>query len=269
MLRFDLNVSILLKEYPFLQRFDHAARLRFDAVEFWWPTGEDLQAVVQHIRDAGLQVAISNFNAGNMAAGDRGLLNDPQRQAEFRANVPVALDLAHQLGCSKLNALVGTWRRDEKRESQLKRVRENLYWAAEQAHAAGITILVEALNTWENGPYILSSTVDTLQLIASVGAPNIQYQYDVYHMQRMEGNIIATLREHIAKIGHIQVADSPDRHEPGTGELNYRNIFSIIVASGYKGRTGIEYNPGGSAEDSLQWLPPDRERPIAVHALNL
>lgn len=269
MLRFDLNVSILLKEYPFLERFDQAARLGFGAVEFWWPTGEDLDAVAQRIRDAGLQVALFNFDAGNMPAGDRGLLNDPERQVQFRANVPIALELAQRVGCTKLNAMAGHWRAGEEREAQLERVRENLRWAAEQAQAAGITVLVEAVNTWENGPYLFSTTRDTLQFIARVGAPNVKYQYDIYHMQRMEGNIVATLREQIDYIGHIQVADSPNRNQPGTGELNYRFIFAAIDESGYTDPIGLEYNPRGSSEESFAWLPSDRRGAIPVDALRL
>jgi hydroxypyruvate isomerase len=268
-LHFDLNVSMLLREHPFLDRFDQAARLGFGAVEFWWPAGESLDAVVRRIGDAGLRVALFNFDAGDQAAGDRGLLNDPQQQAQFRANVPVAIELAQRLGCTKLNAVVGKWRAGEDRATQLARVRENLRWAAAQAHAAAITVLVESLNAWENGPYLCTNTRDTLALLDSVDAPNLMYQYDVYHMQRMEGNIVSTIREHAHRIGHIQVADSPDRTQPGSGELNYRFIFQAIVASDYSGAIGLEYNPRGSSETSFSWLPDDRRQAVALDALHL
>jgi hydroxypyruvate isomerase len=254
MLRFHLNISILLKEYPFLERFEQAARLGFDAVEFWWPRGEDLAQVEQRIRDAGLKVELFNFDGGDLAKGERGLLNHPERQAEFRANLPLALDLANKVGCRKLNALVGHWLPDQSRESQLARVRENLAWACEQAQAAGITIVVESLNSWDNGPYILTNTPDSLALLDSVGAPNLAYQYDVYHMQRMEGNVCDTIRRHSQRIGHIQIADSPDRHEPGTGELNFPYIFETIAKSAYTGSIGIEYNASTTTEASLRWL---------------
>lgn len=264
---FDLNVSILLREYPFLERFDHAARLGFDSVEFWWPAGENPKAVAQRIHDAGLKVALFNFDAGNMPGGDRGLLNDPERQARFRDNVPVAIELAQRVGCTRLNALVGHWRAGEDREAQLDRVRENLQWAARQA--AGITVLVEALNTWENGPYIFTTTRDTLDFLDTVDVHNLMFQYDAYHMQRMEGNIVANISEHSARIGHIQVADSPNRHQPGTGELNYRFIFQAIEASGYAGFIGLEYNPLGSSEESFAWLPDNRCGIVAIDALRL
>jgi hydroxypyruvate isomerase len=268
-LHFDLNVSILLREHPFLERFDHAARLGFGAVEFWWPAETDLAALVRRVRDAGLRVALFNFYGGSIAAGERGLLNHPQRAAEFRANVPLALDLAQRLGCPTLNALAGKWLPDESRERQLERVRENLRWAAEQAYAAGVTVVVESLNSWDNGPCIFTNTRDTLDFLATVGAPNLKYQYDIYHMQRMEGNIVATLGAHIERIGHIQVADSPTRHEPGSGELNYRYIFEAIAASGYRGMVGLEYNPRGAAADSFGWLPADRRGPLAAADLLL
>ncbi|MCG8351072.1 MAG: TIM barrel protein [Chloroflexales bacterium] len=269
MLQFNLNVSILLKEYPFLERFDQAARLGFRAVEFWWPRGEDCAAVARRIRDAGLEVALFNFDAGDMAAGDRGLLNDPERQDQFRANVPVALELAQQLGCIRLNALAGKWRSGEAHEAQLDRVRENLHWAAAQAEQAGIAILVESLNAWENNGYLFTNSAETLAFLASVGARNLKYQYDVYHMQRMEGNITANIKAYAAQIGHIQVADSPQRHQPGTGELNYPFIFETIVASGYQGFIGLEYNPRGATAESLHWLPSDRRAPIPVDTLQL
>jgi hydroxypyruvate isomerase len=254
MLQFDINVSILLREYPFQERFDHAARLGFRAVEFWWPSGEDPAAVGRSIRGAGVEVALFNFDAGNMPAGDRGLLNDPDRQKQMHENVRVALDLAYSTGCRRLNALAGKERPGEARESQLSRVADNLAWIAEQARPADVTVMVEALNTFENGPYLLACTKDALALMDRVGAPNIQYQFDVYHMQRMEGNITATMRSSMPRIGHIQIADSPGRNQPGTGELNYRFIFEEIARLGYAGWIGLEYNPKGSSEESLSWL---------------
>ena len=200
MLHFDLNVSILLKEYPFLERFDQAARLGFGAVEFWWPAGEDRASLARRIRDAGLRVALFNLDTGDMLAGDRGLLNDPDRRAHFRANLPIAIELAQRVGCMHLNTLGGKRRAGEPHETQLERVRENLRWAAEQARGSGITLLVEALNEWENGPYLFTNTRETLALIDSLGEPNVKFQYDVYHMQRMEGNIAATIAAHALEL---------------------------------------------------------------------
>jgi hydroxypyruvate isomerase len=149
---------------------------------------------------------------------------------------------------------VGRWLPGEPRESQLARVRENLAWACDLAAHAGVTLLVEALNSWETPGYILSTTAESLALIDAVGAPNLALQYDVYHMQRMEGNICATIAAQAGRIGHIQIADSPGRGQPGTGELRFPYIFQAIERSGYQGYVGAEYIPVGRLEESLGWI---------------
>ncbi len=262
MLHFALNVSLTLREQSWSERFDTAARLGFDTVEFWWPDGAELDALARHIHDAGLQVALVNFPAGHLAQGERGFLNHPERQHEWRAAVPQALAFAQQIGCSRMNALVGKLLPDEPRETQLARVRDNLAWVCEQAASAGIEVVVESLNAWENKGYLLTSTHETLTLLESVGAPNLRYQYDCYHMQLMEGNITRTIRQHINRIGHIQVADVPDRHQPGTGELHFPFIFRTIAESGYTGFIGLEFVPRGTLANCLNWLPANRRGPI-------
>lgn len=254
-MNFDLNVSILLKEHSFLDRFDQAARLNFDTVEFSWPMGEDLRKVAGRIHDVGLKVALFNFYAGDVSNGERGLLNDRERAQQFRDNVPIALEFANKIGCKTVNALVGKWLPDEEHSGQLDRVRENVQWAAEQAQAAGVTVVVEALNTWDNPSYILPTTAETLSFLDSIDAPNLKYQYDVYHMQMMEGNITETIRQNVSRIGHIQIADAPHRHQPGTGELNFQYILQTIDESGYNRFVGVEYNPLGTTAESLSWLP--------------
>jgi hydroxypyruvate isomerase len=250
-MRFAANVSILFKEAPFLDRFGRAAAAGLTAVEFWWPP-EPLDEVEAAIREAGLEVALFNFYAGDMPAGDRGLPSDPQRQGEFRDNVPVALELAQKLGCQRLNALVGLDKGD--REGQLSLAADNIAWAADQAAEIGAEVLIEAVNTFENGPYLVPTTRDALALIDRIDRPNVRLQYDAYHMQRMEGNLVATITEHIDRIAHIQVADSPGRGEPGTGEINYPFVFSAIESLGYEGWIGLEYNPTTTTEESLSWL---------------
>ena len=256
--RFAPNISLLFTEVPFLDRFACAARAGFSAVEFWWPPADALDDLEDAVRDAGLGVALLNFDAGDMAAGDRGLLGDPARSNAFRANVPVTLDLAVRLGCVRLNALAGLRLPGLACEEQLELARENVAWAADEAAAIGAYVLIEAVNTFENGPYLLPRTVDALAFVRSVGRPNVKLQYDAYHMQRMEGNLTATLRAHVADIAHIQIADSPGRGEPGTGEINFGFLFSTIDELGYDGWVGLEYRPStGSTEESLAWLPAD------------
>ena len=255
MVNIDINVSVLLKEYAFLERFDQAKRLGFAAIEFYWNRDENPKDVGRRIQDTGLQVPAFNFDAGDMAAGDRGLLCDPERQKEMRENVPIALDLAHSIGCTSLTALAGNLKPEVDRERQLGIIRKNLRWVCDQAAGAGITVLVEAINGWDNKLYPFINTHDTLEFLDSVDSPNLKYLYDMYHMQRMEGNLAETLVKNIGRIGHIQIADSPNRHQPGTGEINYQFVFNVIESSGYNGYVGLEYNPDGSTEESLTWLP--------------
>jgi hydroxypyruvate isomerase len=270
-MRFSANVSILFKEVPFLDRFGRAREAGFSAVEFWWPSEEGLDDVEKAIKDAGLTVALFNFDAGDMAAGDRGLAGDPERQQQFRENVPVALDLARSLGCKRMNALVGHEVPGMDRDEQLALARENLRFAAAEAGAAGVTVTVEAVNIFENGPYLLYTTEQVVEFVSDVGRENVKVQHDFYHMQRMEGNLVANLREHVGLIGHVQIADSPGRGEPGTGEICYPFVLGELERLGYEGYVGLEYNPTTeTTEESFVWLPEElRGRDIRVSETRL
>jgi hydroxypyruvate isomerase len=269
--RFSANVSILFKEAPFLERFGRAREAGFSAVEFWWPLGEDLKEVEAAVSDAGLSVALFNFDAGDMPAGDRGLVSDPDRAGRFRENVPVALDLSRRLGCRRMNVLAGHEKEGMGREEQLSLARENVAFAADKAREAGVTVLVEAVNTFENGPYLLHTTEQAVEFVRGVGRENVGIQHDLYHMQRMEGNLVATLREHVGVIGHVQIADSPGRGEPGTGEIRYPFVLAELEGLGYDGYVGLEYNPTtGATQESLGWLPKElRGADVAVSDLKL
>jgi hydroxypyruvate isomerase len=270
-MRFCVNVSILFKEAPFLERFSRAKEAGFSAVEFWWPSGEDPGEVEAAIEEAGLEVALFNFDAGDMPAGDRGLLSDPERREEFRENVPVALELAERLGCRRLNALAGHEIEGLGREEQLELARENLAFAADRAKVQGVEVLIEAVNTFENGPYLLYTTEGAARFLRSVGRENAKLQYDVYHMQRMEGNLAVNVREHFGEIGHVQVADSPARGEPGTGEIHYPYVLGVLEELGYDGYVGLEYNPTTErTEESFAWIPePLRGTDVGVRDMNL
>jgi hydroxypyruvate isomerase len=270
-MRFSANVSILFKEAPLLERFGRAAESGFETVEFWWPSGEDLGKVEREIRDTGLEVALFNFDAGDMAGGDRGLASDPSREEQFRENVPVALELARSLGCSRLNALAGHKIPGIAREEQLALARRNVGFAADEGREAGIEVLVEAINTFENGPYLLSTTAQAAEFVRSTGRENVKIQHDFYHMQRMEGNLVANLRRHIGLVGHVQIADSPGRGEPGTGEIHYPYVLSQLEELGYGGYVGLEYNPTTETTgESLAWLPKElRDKNVSVEDLKL
>jgi len=269
MLRFDVNISFLLKEVSFLERFERAANLGFGAVEFPWPGDENLAAIEARVHETGLHVVLMNVDAGVMARGERGFLNDSSRKEWVRARALKAIEFAKQIGCPRLNALVGNSIPGKSREEQFDQVRENLAWFADHAAIAGIGIVVEALNSFESPSYLLTNTRDTLKLLSEVNRPNLKYQYDMYHMQRMEGNLISTLREHIGWVEHIQIADPPERHEPGTGEIHCPHVLTALDSLGYQGYIGLEYNPTRSSEESFAWLPGDRRGEIAVGDLIL
>ena len=271
-MRFSANVSILFNEIPLLERFGRAAAAGFSAVEFWWPGHEaELAAVESAAQDAGLDVALFNFDAGDMPAGDRGLAGDPDREQQFRENVPVALELARSLGCERMNALVGHEIPGMNREEQLALARENVRFAAEQAEAVDVTVMVEAVNTFENGPYLLYTTEQAVDFVRDVGRENVRVQHDFYHMQRMEGNLVANLQEHMGSIGHFQIADSPRRGEPGTGEIHFPYVLAALEDLGYDGYVGLEYNPTtATTEESLEWLPKElRGGDVSVSDLRL
>ena len=258
-MRFCVNVSILFTEVPLLARFASARDAGFDAVELWWPRGEDPGAVQSAIEDAGVEVVLLNFDAGDMPADDRGLISDPALTEAFRANVPVALELAAAVGCTKLNALAGHELPGTERDAQLELARDNVRFAADAAAAQGAQVLIEAVNTLENGPYLLSDTPAASEFVRSVERENVRLQYDAYHMQRMEGDVTATIERYFDEIAHVQIADSPGRGQPGTGELNFDFILGRLEELGYDGHVGLEYKaPDGDTEASLAWLPRDR-----------
>jgi hydroxypyruvate isomerase len=257
--RFAANISILFQEHAYLDRFAAARAAGFDTVESWWPQGADPSDVAAAITDANLDVALLNMGAGDMAAGDRGLLADPARERELAVNIPIAIELARRVGAPRLNALVGLASPDMDRVDQLALARDNLRRIARAAEPHGIEVMIEAINTIENGPYLIATTAQAEQLRAAVDRPNVRLQYDVDHMQRMEGNLISTIDRHFRHIAHIQIADSPFRQQPGTGEIAYGYVLGHLERLGYTGYVGLEYKaPDGDTLRSLDWLAPAR-----------
>jgi hydroxypyruvate isomerase len=255
-MRYAVNVSILFTEHPYLERFAAARAAGFDAVETWWPDGVDPDDVAAAVADADLDVALMNIPAGDMAAGDRGLLGDPAREAELRAGLEPAIELARRIGAPRINALVGLAVPGLQRDEQLALVAENLRRVADAAAPHGIEVLIEAVNTIENGPYLIATTAAADALRERVGRANVRLQYDVYHMQRMEGNLVDTITRYLPAIAHVQVADCPGRNQPGTGEINYPFVLERLAALGYDGYVALEYRaPGGDTLASLDWLP--------------
>lgn len=252
---FAANLSMLWDGLPLAQKCERASRAGFGAIELWWPGAAEAAQLPALTARWNLRLALLNFDAGDMAAGDRGLAGDPSRRDVLRANVPQALAIARACGCPRLNLLLGLRREEYSLEEQMDCAADNVSWAAGLAAQAGCEVMIEATNPMDHGPVLLTTTAAAAAFIARVGRPNVRLQYDVYHMQRTEGDLVTTMDAYWHLIGHIQVADVPGRHEPGTGEINYPFVLDHIATQGYQGAIGLEYRPSTPrTEDSLAWL---------------
>lgn len=259
--RFSANLTLLFSEVPFMERFQQARAAGFTAVEAGFVAAEptfpyeyDIDAIAAEVGRLRLRQVLFNLPVGNREKGDRGIAAHPARRQEFRDGVQVAVDAARRLDCRLLNCLVGL--RDEAIPYPEQRacLVDNLRLASRTLETAGLTLLVEAVNTYDLPRFFLSRSADVISLLEEVASPNVRLQYDVYHMQRMEGNIVPTIRALLPRIGHVQIADPPDRHQPGTGELNFLYILRALDEAGYTGHVGLEYRPLGPTRDSLRWV---------------
>lgn len=251
--RFSANLSMLFTEVPFLDRFARAAQADFEAVEFMFPYAHSPQEIKARLDATGLKAVLHNLPAGDWDGGERGIACDPARVAEFRAGVAQGVAYATALGVPQLNCLAGKAPAGADDALLRRTLVENLRFAAAALHQAGLRLLVEPINRYDMPGFYLQRTAQALSVLDEVGAPNAFVQYDVYHAQRTEGELAATLERHLARIGHIQIADNPGRHEPGTGEINYPFLFQHLDRIGYQGWVGAEYRPAAATEAGLGW----------------
>lgn len=252
--RFAANLTMLFTELPFLDRFDAAARAGFQAVEFLFPYAFDANDIKARLDANGLQLVLHNLPAGDWDAGERGIACHPDRVEEFRAGVERAIAYAQTLGVKQLNCLVGKAPAGVPDSVLRETLVANLRHAAARLKTAGLRLLVEPINNYDIPGFYLSRTQQALDLLDEVGADNAFVQYDIYHAQRTEGELAATLQKHLARIGHVQLADNPGRNEPGTGEINYAFLFRHLDRIGYDGWVGCEYKPASTTEAGLGWL---------------
>lgn len=254
--KFSANLSMLFTEADFMDRFERSARAGFKAVEYMFPYAYEAERLREKLEQYALKQVLFNLPAGDWEKGERGIAVMLDRVEEFKGGVEKALRYAKALGCPRVNCLVGLTPSGISEETVRKTLVANLRYAAETLGKEQINLLVEALNTRDIPGSYLTHTAQVVSLLSEVGSPNLFIQYDIYHMQVMEGNLTLTIRENLERIGHIQLADNPGRHEPGTGEINYANLFRFIDEAGYKGFIGCEYRPAGKTEDGLDWLKP-------------
>jgi len=251
--RFAANLSTMYTEVPFLDRFELAASAGFRAVECQFPYDFAAADIRARLDDNGLQLVLHNMPPGDWNAGERGTACIPGREHDFRAGVALAVAYARVLGVRQLHCLAGKAPPGAPPEVLRQTLVQNLRFAAAALKADGLTLLIEPINAHDIPGYFINRSAQAVQIIDEVGADNVMLQYDVYHAQRSEGELAATIQQLLPRIGHVQIADNPGRHEPGTGEINYPFLFAHLDRIGYAGHVGCEYTPATTTEAGLAW----------------
>ncbi|GAA0847005.1 hydroxypyruvate isomerase [Marinobacter szutsaonensis] len=253
--RFSANLSMLFNEVDFMERFARAREAGFEGVEYLFPYAWSAQEIARELEVNNLTQVLFNLPPGDWDAGERGIACLPDRMDEFRDGVDRAIAYARELGCRQVNCLAGLKPADLDEEAAWKTLVANVRYSAERLDAEGITLCLEAINSRVDMPgFFLDTSGKVLALIEEVEMDNVRLQYDLYHMQIMEGDLIRTMECLLPWIGHIQFADNPGRNEPGTGEINFSNVFAAIDRLDYDGWVGAEYRPSGNTEASLAWF---------------
>jgi hydroxypyruvate isomerase len=262
--RFAANLTMLYPEHDFLDRFAAAARDGFEAVEYLFPYAWEPQLLAQRLADHGLQQVLFNAPPGDWEAGERGLACLPGREAEFRRGVEKALQYAQALRCPRVHLMAGLAPAGVEHARLAETYESNLAWACALAADSGVELLIEPINRRDIPGYFLSRQDEAHRIVQALGAPQLKVQMDLYHCQVTEGDVATKLRQYLptGRVGHLQIAGVPERHEPDVGELNYPYLFAVIdevaAACGWSGWVGCEYRPRGRTEDGLGWFAPWR-----------
>jgi hydroxypyruvate isomerase len=251
--RLAANLSTLFPEIPFLERFPAAARAGFRYVEYQFPYEWPADELARRARDAGVEVVLHNLPAGDFAGGERGIACLPGREREFRHSLEKAIAYATAVACPRLNCLAGLAPVDAEHFAVLA---DNVRFAARQLGAAGIRLTLEPINTRTVPGFFLSRSAQAIDVLNAAGEGNAFLQYDCFHMQIMEGDLARSVERLLPRIGHIQIADVPERHEPGSGEINFDFLLRRLDVLGYSGWVGCEYNPKGDTLEGLKWARP-------------
>lgn len=256
MIRLAANLSMLFQEHPFLDRFQAAADVGFRGVEYLFPYAESPATLRTVLDESGMSQVLFNLPPGDWAAGERGLTSLPGREDEFRDTVVEALRYAEVLDCPRVHAMAGLL--PEGADADIRAAHhatyvKNLRFAAAEASRMGREVLIEPINTRDMPGFFLSCQAQAMAVLKEVGADNLRLQFDIYHCQIMEGDLIAHLERQFAAIGHVQIAGVPGRHEPDVGEIHYPAIFQRLEALGYDGWIGSEYRPAGDTRQGLGW----------------
>ena len=254
--KLNANVSMLFTEIPFLDRFEAAAQAGFRGVEFLFPYDYDKEELAEKVNKFNLKTVLFNMPAGNLKNGDRGLACNPNRVSEFQENVSIALEYAKTLDCKQIHCMAGIKPSSFSDEKIFETYVENLRFAAHHLKKNNICLLIEPINIRDIPGYLLNYSADAIKILNTERIPNLKLQYDIYHMQIMEGDLSETIKANLSKIGHMQLADTPGRNEPGTGEINFEFLLKFIDSLGYTGWIGCEYKPLLNSSNSLKWATP-------------
>ena len=261
--KFAANLTMMFNEVDFIDRFEAAAQAGFTAVEYLFPYDHHKERLVEELGRQGLRQVLHNLPAGDWAGGERGIACHPGRTGEFQEGVGRAIEYATALGCPQVNCLAGVPPEGVEADMLIETLLANLAFAAAELETAGIRLLMEPINTRDIPGFFVNSTDQAKAIMERVGSDNLSLQYDVYHMQIMEGDLARTIESSMEVIRHVQVADNPGRHEPGTGEINYPFIFERLDDLGYSGWVGCEYVPSASTAEGLSWIRPYLSAPNA------
>ncbi len=251
--KFAANLTMMFNEVPFPERFAAAAKAGFQGVEFLFPYELPAKEVGHLLTQHALQNVLFNLPPGNWAAGERGMASLPGREGDFRNSVAVAIEYALALNTPCLHAMAGLLPTDADRQTHYRVYIENLGYAARELAKHGRTLVIEPINTRDIPGFFLNTQAEAHAICEAVGEPNLKVQMDLYHAQIVEGDLAVKLRKCIPRIGHIQIASVPERHEPDDGEVNYRYLFHLLDELKYDGWVGCEYRPRGRTDDGLGW----------------
>jgi hydroxypyruvate isomerase len=254
--RLAANLSMLFKEVGFLERFAAARRAGFRAVEYQYPYAFPAADVARAAREAGVEVVLHNVPRGEAERGEHGTACLPGREAAFRESIERAVEYARAVGCARLHCLAGVVPRDADRRELHATYVANLRYAAARLRPEGMALLIEPVSEHTVKNYFLGASAQAIGALEELGADNAFLQFDFFHMQVLEGNLAEKLERLLPRIGHMQVADVPGRHEPGSGEINFGFLFKHVDAIGYDGWIGCEYNPAGGTVEGLRWATP-------------
>ncbi|WP_075981662.1 hydroxypyruvate isomerase family protein [Bacillus massilinigeriensis] len=254
MFPFAVNLSTIFTEVPFIERFQKAKEAGFSNVECQFPYSFSIPSIKEALDQNNLSLVLINLPPGEWESGERGIAIFPEKIEQFQKSVFEGIEYAKALNVHKIHCMAGILPSENQKEMARKTYIKNLKFAAEKFAEHNLTLLIEPINREDMPGYFLTDIIEAVHIIEEVAEPNLKLQYDFYHIQKIKGNLLSTFEQYFHLIGHVQIADVPGRHQPGTGEINYNRVFEFILEKHYPGFIGLEYTPLGESEESFDWV---------------